>query len=26
MKKAVDVRKVFDFSYLDRAIARLSSQ
>jgi NitT/TauT family transport system substrate-binding protein len=24
MKKFVDVRKVFDFSYLDRAIARLS--
>jgi hypothetical protein len=25
MKKTVDVTKVFDFSYLDRAIARLKS-
>jgi hypothetical protein len=26
MKKIVDVRRVFDFSYLDRAIARLRTQ
>jgi ABC-type nitrate/sulfonate/bicarbonate transport system substrate-binding protein len=26
MKKPVDLRKIFDFSYLDRAVARLSSQ